>query len=225
MTDQLPRDVDRYLEGLFTPLDPALEHALAASDAGGLPAIAVSPTQGKFLHLLARMAGARRILELGTLGGYSTIWLARALPPDGRLVSLELSAHHAEVARGNLRAAGVGERCEVIVGPALASLASLETLRTRGAAPFDFVFIDADKGNYPAYLTGCLALARPGTVIVADNVVRRGAVLDAASPDANVQGARAFNAQLAADARLDATVLQLVGTKGHDGMAIAIVRA
>ncbi len=221
MTSPSYAAIDQYLEQLFTPPDEALEHALRASEAAGLPAIQVSATQGKFLHLMARMAGARRILELGTLGGYSAIWLARALPQGGRLVSLEFDPKHAAVARANLAHAGLADCTEVIVGAALDTLA---TLVQRGSAPFDFIFIDADKPNYPTYLDWCLRLSRPGTVIVADNVVRSGAVLAPAPSDANAHGAHAFNAQLAADARLDATVLQLVGGKGHDGMAIAIVK-
>ncbi len=213
--------VDQYLEQLFTPDDPVLDHVLRACEAAGLPSIQVSATQGKFLHLMARMSGARRILELGTLGGYSTIWLARALPVDGALVSLELDAKHAQVARENLAYAGLGGRVEVLVGAALDTLASLAQ---QGTAPFDFIFIDADKPNYPHYLDACLKLSRPGTVIVADNVVRSGAVIAPAPSDANAHGAHAFNAQLAADRRLDATVVQLVGSKGHDGMAIAIVQ-
>ena len=155
--------IDQYLEALFVPTEPALEAALRASEAAGLPSIQVSATQGKFLHLLARMSGARRILELGTLGGYSAIWLARALPPDGRLVSLEFDPAHAAVARANLAEAAVADRAEVIEGAALVSLAAL---LAEGTAPFDFIFIDADKPNYPAYLSACLALSRVGTVLV-----------------------------------------------------------
>lgn len=213
--------IDQYLEQLFTPNDAALDAALRATEAAGLPAIQVSATQGKFLHLMARMAGARRILELGTLGGYSAIWLARALPTGGRLLTLEFDAKHAAVARANLANAGLADRAEVIVGAALDTLA---TLVQGGSAPFDFIFIDADKPNYSNYLEWCLKLSRPGTVIVADNVVRSGAVLAPAPSDMNAHGAHAFNAQLAANPRLDATVLQLVGGKGHDGMAIAIVK-
>ena len=214
-------DVDRYLEQLFVPEDAALEHALRASETAGLPAIQVSVTQGKFLHLLARVRGARRILELGTLGGYSTIWLARALPEGGRLVTLEFDPAHAAVATANLCHAGLAGCTEVIVGAALDSLAALVK---RNEAPFDLVFIDADKGSYPAYLEWSLRLSAPGTVIVADNVVRQGAVLAPAPSDVASVGAHAFNAQLAADGRVDATVLQLVGAKGHDGMAIAVVK-
>ena len=220
MTDPLWTAVDDYIGGLFLTPDAALEAALADSAAAGLPEIAVSPAQGKLLTLLARAIGARRILEIGTLGGYSAICLARALPPDGRLVTLELEPKHAAVARANLARAGLAERVEVRVGPAVMSLAHLAA---KGAEPFDLVFIDADKPSYVAYLQGSLPLARPGTLIIADNVVRQGRVLDAASDDANAQGARRFNEQLAADPRLSAVVLQTVGSKGHDGLAIALV--
>ena len=212
--------IDQYLEQLFVAEDPALDAALRACEAAGLPSIQVSPTQGKFLHLLARMSGAFRILELGTLGGYSTIWLARALPAGGRLVTLEVDPAHATVARANLAKAGLADRVEVLVGAALETLAMMSD---NGEAPFDFIFIDADKPNYPAYLEACLKVSRAGTVFVADNVVRSGAVLAPALSDANAHGAHKFNAELSANARLDATVLQLVGSKGHDGMAIAIV--
>jgi predicted O-methyltransferase YrrM len=214
-------EIDQYLEQLFVPEDPALEAALRASEAAGLPAIQVSATQGKFLHLMARMSGARRILELGTLGGYSTIWLARALPEGGRLVTLEFDPRHAVVARGNLANAGLADRVELLLGKASDTLS---TLSDNGEAPFDFIFIDADKPSYPAYLEACLKLSRVGTVIVADNVVRSGAVIAPAMSDANAHGAHKFNAELAANGRVDATVVQLVGTKGHDGMAIAIVK-
>ena len=212
--------VDGYIENLFLPDDPALTATLADSAAAGLPEIAVSPAQGKLLTLLARAVGARRILEIGTLGGYSAICLARALPADGRLVTLELSPLHAAVAQANIARAGLADRVEVRVGPGVASLAHLAA---EGAEPFDLVFIDADKPSYGAYLEGSLPLARPGALIIADNVVRQGRVLDATSDDDNAQGARRFNDQLAADPRLSAVVLQTVGSKGHDGLAIAIV--
>lgn len=213
--------VDRYIEDLFVPADAALDAVLRASDEAGLPPIQVSPSQGKLLYLLARLHGARRILELGTLGGYSAIWMARALPPGGRLVSLELDEKHADVARASLVRAGLADRSEVIVGPALGSLARLVG---RGEPPFDMVFIDADKGNYTAYLEWALRLTRPGSLIAADNVVRDGGVLDAGGKDEMAQAARAFNAALAAEPRLEAIVLQQVGPKGHDGLALAIVR-
>lgn len=213
--------VEAYIEGLFVPADAALEGALRGAVEGGLPEIQVSPGQGKLLSLLARLCGARRILELGTLGGYSTIWLARALPADGRLITLEYSPEHAAVARASLERAGLGAQVEVIVGAALETLPQLEA---RGEGPFDMVFIDADKMNYPAYLEWSLRLTRPGSLIVADNVVRGGAVLDPQPDDLSAIGARAFNAALAAEPRVEAIVMQQVGAKGHDGLALALVR-
>jgi caffeoyl-CoA O-methyltransferase len=213
--------VDAYIDGLFVPGDPALEGALRAAAEAGLPEIHVSPAQGKLLYLLARLCGARRILEIGTLAGYSAIWLARALPEGGRLVSLEFSPQHAGVARANLERAGLAARCEVIVGPALESLAALAS---RGEAPFDMIFIDADKPGYTAYLDWAVRLARPGSLLVADNVVREGRVLSPDPADASAIGARDFNAALAADPRVEAVVVQLVGAKGHDGVALAVVR-
>jgi predicted O-methyltransferase YrrM len=211
--------VDRYFTDMLFERDPALDEALRASAAAGLPPIAVSAAQGKFLHLLARAMNARRILEIGTLGGYSTIWLGRALPPDGRLVTLEFEPKHAEVARANLARAGLAGVVEVMVGNALDTLPGLV-----GGGPFDLTFIDADKPGYPAYLPWAVKLARPGSLIVADNVVRKGAVTDASSSDANVQGVRRFTELLAAEGRLSATVLQTVGTKGYDGMVVALVK-
>ncbi len=212
--------VDRYLNDLFVPPDDALDAALAASAAAGLPDIQVSPPQGKLLHLLARIHGARNILELGTLGGYSTIWLARALPPGGRLLSLEYEPLHAEVARANIARAGLAEVVEVRVG---ACLDTLPQIAAEGRGPFDLIFIDADKENYPAYLAWAIELSRIGSLIIADNVVRQGAVIDAADARPNVIGARNFNALLANDPRLVATVLQTVGGKGHDGLAFGLV--
>ena len=212
--------VDSYITGLFLPPDPALEAALASSAAAGLPAINVSPTQGKLLHVLARVRGARRILEIGTLGGYSTIWLARALPADGRLISLEVDPRHAEVAQANIVRAGSSSIVEIRVGAALDTLPKLVSER-RG--PFDLVFIDADKPGYADYLKWALKLARPGTLIIADNVVRKGAVADAASKDENVQGIRKFNEVLAAEKRVTTTVIQTVGSKGYDGLALILV--
>lgn len=212
--------VDHYFTELFGNSDDALEAALAANAARGLPAIDVAPNQGKLLELLARMCGARRVLEIGTLGGYSTIRLARALSADGRVVSLELDPKHAEVARANLERAGLADRVEIRVGPAIESL---EALAREGAEPFDFVFIDADKNGYPGYLKLSLALARAGTVIVGDNVVREGEVVNPASDDPNVSGVRAFSEMIAREPRLSATVIQTVGVKGYDGLAIAIV--
>jgi predicted O-methyltransferase YrrM len=221
MSSEVYAAVDRYIEGLFVPADEALEAALQAAAEAGLPQIQVSASQGKLLYVLARLCGARRILEIGTLGGYSAIWLGRALDSDGRLITLELSEDHAAVARVNLARAGLADRVEVIVGPALESLPALVA---RGDAPFDMVFIDADKGNYPAYLDWTLRVTRPGSLIVADNVVRGGAVLAPDGGDERAQGARAFNAALAAEPRLESVVLQVVGRKGHDGIALAVVR-
>lgn len=209
---------DAYLEGLFTSPDPVLDAALAAAKAAGLPEIQVSATQGKMLHLLARLMGARSILEIGTLGGYSAIWLARALPEGGRLVTLEADPKHAAVAASNLAAAGFAAAAEVRTGKALDTLPSLK-------GPFDLVFIDADKDGYPDYLAWALKLTRKGGLIVADNVVRGGAVTDAASPDPRVQGIRRYHARVAAEPRLSATVLQTVGVKGHDGLSFALVVA
>ena len=212
--------VDRYLAEKLLPADPVMDDVLARNAASGLPRIDVSPAQGKFLFLLARMIGARRVLEIGTLGGYSTIWLARALPEGGRVVTLEFDPHHAAVARENVARAGVAHCVELRIGAALDTLPEVESA---GLGPFDFIFIDADKGNYPGYLDWALRLARPGTVIVGDNVVRDGAVLDPASTDWNVQGVRAFLDRLASDPRISATGLQTVGAKGWDGFAIALV--
>lgn len=212
--------VDKYLSDLFIKPDPALDAALQAAAAAGLPPISVSANQGQLLALLARAVGARSILELGTLGGYSAIWLARALPAGGTLLSLEASPVHAGVARANIAAAGLADRVEVRVGSALETLPQLVTDRR---VPFDMVFIDADKVNYTSYLHWALQLTRPGSLIIADNVVRNGAIIDAHSSDLNVQGIRRFLAALAAEPRVTATVLQTVGIKGYDGWAIALV--
>jgi predicted O-methyltransferase YrrM len=214
MTSQRWSAVDRYLTELLVETDDVLEAALRAGDA------AVSPTQGKLLHLLARLAGARAILELGTLAGYSTIWLARALPAGGRLVTLEANSGRADIARANLARAGLAGVVDVRVGRALDTLARLAA---EGAGPFDLVFIDADKESNPEYLEWALELSRPGTLIVADNVVRDGEILDAASEDPRVAGVRRFYERLAAEPRLSATAIQTVGAKGHDGFAIALV--
>lgn len=213
--------VDDYIGGLFAASDAALEAALAAADKAGLPQINVSPVQGKLLMLLARALGARKILELGTLGGYSTIWLARALPPDGKLVTLEFEVRHAEVARANIARAGFADKVDVRLGRAIETLPKL---LAEGAGPFDFIFIDADKPGYADYLGWALKLSRPGTLIVADNVVRDGAVADASSQDPNVQAVRRFNELLASEPRVTATALQTVGSKGYDGFAIALVK-
>ncbi len=215
-------EVDRYFSDLLTPTtaDDKLEAARLANQQAGLPAIDVSRLQGKFLELLVRISGAKRILEIGTLGGYSTIWLARALPEDGRVVTLEINQHHAKVARANLLNAGLLERVDLRVGPALESLPKL---KDTAAAPFDLVFIDADKQSNADYLRWALTLSRPGTVIVTDNVVRDGEVADAESTDPDVLGARRLAELLAAEPRLSATVLQTVGNKGYDGFALAVV--
>jgi predicted O-methyltransferase YrrM len=213
--------VDHYIEGLFIGSDAALEAAVAASHSAGLPAIQVSPVQGRLLHVLALLARARRILEIGTLGGYSTIWLARALPDDGRLVSLEYSPRHADVARANLARAGLADRVDVRVGRALDTLAALEAL---GEGPFDMVFIDADKDSYFEYLQWALRLTRAGSLIVADNVVRRGVIPVVGEEPARALAVQHFNAALAAEPRVAATILPLAGSKGFDGMALAVVR-
>jgi predicted O-methyltransferase YrrM len=212
--------VDRYLDERLIGPDEALEAALRASDAAGLPAIAVSATQGKLLFLLARAMGASRILELGTLGGYSGIWLARALPAGGQLVTIEADAKHADVARGNFARAGLAPLVDLRLGSALEVLAGLHAERV---APFDFVFIDADKVNYPEYLEWAIRLGREGTLIVADNIVRDGAIVDPDSPDAAVQAARRFLTRLGEDPRVTATAIQTVGHKGYDGFAAALV--
>ena len=214
--------VDAFFADRLAPPDPALDAVLAANAAAGLPPHDVSPLQGRFLELLARMIGARRVLEIGTLGGYSTIWLARALPADGRIVTLEADPHHAAVARANFARAGLAERIELHEGPALESLAALARAR---ADSFDLVFIDADKPSNPAYLAHALALTRPGSVIVGDNVVRDGAVVDPGSADPRVEGVRRFTDLIAAEPRLLATALQTVGAKGWDGFALALVIA
>lgn len=214
------RHVDEYFAERLLPPDPALDAALAASDAAGLPPHNVAPNQGALLQLIARMSNARTILEIGTLGGYSTIWLARALPSDGHLVSLEIDPTAANVAQSNIARAGLTDRVEIRLGPALESLSALEA---EGFGPLDFAFIDADKRNGVAYLDATLRLSRPGTVIVADNVVRDGKVIDQGSDDPSVQGVRALMDRIASDPRLTATALQTVGSKGWDGFAIAIV--
>jgi predicted O-methyltransferase YrrM len=212
--------VDNYINDLFTSDDPVLDAALAASRAAGLPEINVAPNQGKLLQLLAQSHGARAILEIGTLGGYSTIWLARALPAEGKLVTLEFEPKHAEVARANFERAGLADQIELRLGKASDSLAQL-VAEKRG--PFDFIFIDADKESYPEYFAWALKLSRRGTVIIADNVVRKGEIIDANSVDPRVHGAQQFNALLAAEPRVNATILQTVGSKGYDGLAMALV--
>jgi predicted O-methyltransferase YrrM len=214
--------VDSYITDLLVGPDQALDDALAASAAAGLPAINVTPNQGKFLHLLARIQGARTVLEIGTLGGYSTIWLARALPSGGRLVTLESDPKHAGVALANIRRAGLSGVVDLRIGPALDTLPELSR---EGLGPFDFVFIDADKASIPEYFRWSLRLTRPGSVIIVDNVVRNGAVIDASSEDPSVRGVRRFNEILAAEARVSASTVQTVGSKGYDGFTLAVVNA
>ena len=221
MTDDLATQVDEYFDGLLVKPDPILEAALGAGLAAGMPQIQVSPTQGKFLHLLARIQGARRILEVGTLAGYSTIWLGRALPPDGRLISLEVNPRHAEVARVNLQRAGLDTLAEVVVGQAVDSLAALVE---ESVEPFDLVFIDADKEHNPDYVVWAVRLSHPGSVIVVDNVVRQGRVVDAENRDPNITGTRRMFEMIAHEPRLEATAMQTVGLKGYDGFAILRVR-
>lgn len=220
MTQEQWTQVDRYITDLLVPADPALDHALAASQAAGLPAINVAPNQGKLLQLFARIRGARSILEIGTLGGYSSIWLARALPAGGRLITLEYDPKHAEVARGNIANAGLASSVEVRTGKALDTLPQLER---EGRGPFDLVFIDADKENIPAYFTWALRLTKPGSLIIVDNVVRKGAVIDADSKDVNIQGVRRFNELVSREPRVSATAVQTVGSKGYDGFALLLV--
>ncbi|MES0100379.1 O-methyltransferase [Mesorhizobium sp. M0019] len=220
MSRKIWASVDDYIVEALFEADPALDAVLAANDDQGLPPIDVSPAQGKLLSLLARMQGAKKVLEIGTLGGYSTIWMARALPMDGKVVTLELDPHHASVARSNFERAGVSGRVELRVGPALQSLAALGA---ENAGPFDFIFIDADKPNNPHYLSWAMRLSRPGTVIVCDNVIRDGAVVNEDGRDANVEGARAAFSFIGSDKRLEGTAIQTVGAKGYDGFAIAIV--
>jgi predicted O-methyltransferase YrrM len=212
--------VDQYIGEALMKGDPTYDFALKNSDAAGLPAIQVSPAQGKFLQLLAQSMGARRILEVGTLGGYSTLWMARALPADGQLITLEFDPKHAEVARANIKEAALPPSIEVRVGDAKQTLPALAA---EGGAPFDLIFIDADKSGYPEYFKWALKLSRPGTVIIADNVVRNGGVVDAASTDASVLGVRRMNELVAAEPRVSATAIQTVGSKGYDGFMIARV--
>ncbi|GGA65165.1 O-methyltransferase [Edaphobacter acidisoli] len=221
MSQKLFAAVDHYLADKLLPEDAPLHEALKANAAAKLPSIDVSPVQGKLLHLLARMSGAKRILEVGTLGGYSTIWLARALPKDGVLVTLELSPKHAEVAAANIRRAGLSHLVDLRVGPAADSLARLHTEKS---VPFDFIFLDADKPSNPVYLDWAIKLSHPGTVIIGDNVIREGAIIDTNDTDPNVTGTRLFLEKLGSHPLLDATAIQTVGSKHHDGFALAIVK-
>jgi predicted O-methyltransferase YrrM len=213
-------DVDRYFSEQLHLSDPVLDAAMQANAAAELPAIDVAPNQGKFLNVLARLAHSKKILEVGTLGGYSTIWLARALPAGGRLISLEFNPKHADVAKSNIQRAGLSDRVEIRVGAALDSLHQIEK---EGFAPFDFIFIDADKPNNPGYLEWAIKLSRPGTLIIVDNVVRDGEVSDASNSDPAIQGTRKMFELMSRDPRLSSTALQTVGSKGYDGFAMAIV--
>jgi predicted O-methyltransferase YrrM len=222
MSQEQWTEVDQYITDALVPPDATLEGALAASEAAGLPPIHVAANQGKFLMLLAQIIGARKILELGTLGGYSTLWLARALPPGGSLITLEFDPERAEVARGSFARAGLQEVIDLRVG---AALDTLPQIAAEGHGPFDFIFIDADKQNYPGYFAWALKLSRPGTVIIADNVVRNGEVTDPDSPDDRVQAVRRFYELVKAEPRVNATAIQTVGNKGYDGFAILRVLA
>jgi len=220
MTKDVWEAVDKYFDEMLIPHDSALDDALAAASAENLPAIQVSSVQGKLLHLLARIMGARNILEIGTLGGYSTIWMARALPEGGRIITLEADPKHAEVAQKNFARAGVENKIELRLGKALDTLPKVAA---DGRAPFDMFFIDANKSNMPEYFEWSLKLARKGSVIIADNVVREGAVLDARSKDADIQGIRRFLEMVGKEKRVSGTALQTVSTKNYDGFALVLV--
>jgi len=221
MDPDLRVQIEKYIEALFVAPDPALTEGLADADAAGLPQIQVAPNQGRLLYLLTKISGARRVLEIGTLGGYSTTWLARALPEGGVLISLELDRTHADVARKNVDRAGVGSRVTIEVGPAEHTLQRMIQQRV---PPFDLIFIDADKPGYSVYLDLSVKLSRPGTVIIADNLIRDGGVLDEAPEEENARAARSFNAKLAADSRLESIIIPVMGKK-IDGMSISIVRS
>lgn len=215
-------EVEQYFEDLLTPQDESLSAVIEANREQGLPSIDVPALMGKLLDLIVRVSGARRILEVGTLGGYSTIWLARALPPEGRVITLELDPRHAEVARANLQSAGVAEQVEIRLGPAADSMRSLQE---SGSEPFDLIFLDADKQGLPEYLKWSLKLSRPGSVIIADNVVRDGKVVEPENDDPNVRGVRKFLELVATEPRLTATAVPMVGARGYDGFAMAVVRS
>jgi predicted O-methyltransferase YrrM len=221
MSAEIWTKVDQYIDDLFVAADPVLEAALADSAKAGLPPIQVTPNQGKLLGIFAQSIKARSILEIGSLGGYSTIWLARALAPGGKLITLELDPKHASVARANLKLAGLDDRAELRLGHALETLPKLVS---EGAGPFDLVFIDADKPNTADYFAWSMKLVHPGSLIITDNMIRNGGVADLQNAEASVQGARKFNAALAAETRVTATMVQTVGSKGYDGFAIALVK-
>ena len=221
MNQDLWTAVDDYINGITLSPDDALEATLASAAAAHLPPISVTPAYGKLLHLIAKMQGARRILEIGTLAGYSTIWLARALPEDGRLVTIEVNANRAEIARANIEHAGLAGRVTIHVG---AALDVLPRLAAASFGPFDFTFIDADRPNLAEYFEWAVTLSRSGSVVIVDNVVRKGAVIDASSEDQNITGVRRFNERLQRDRRVTATMMQTVSAKGYDGFAMALVR-
>ena len=214
-------DVDLYFNRKLHKADPIMDSVLKANEVANLPAIDVSESQGKLLHLLVKMKGASNVLEIGTLGGYSSIWMARALPEKGRLTTLEYSEEHAKVAAENMKQAGVDHKIDILVG---AALDTLPTLEEKGYAPFDFVFIDADKINNPHYLKWALQLSKPGAVIITDNVVRSGEVINSESDDESVKGVRQFIDVLAKESRIDSTAIQTVGSKGYDGFVLGIVK-
>lgn len=218
MSDFTPADVDEYIVGTLIPADPVLTETLRLSSEAGLPDIAVSAAMGQLLNILVASVGAKRVLEIGTLGGYSTTCMARALPPDGELISLEYEPKHAEVARANLARAGVADRVRVIVGPAIETLPTL-------SGPFDFIFIDADKRSNPDYFLAAVGLSRPGTLIYIDNTVRGGRILQADADDLDVQGIRRLHELVGSDRRVTATGVQTVGSKGHDGFILARVNS
>lgn len=221
MNNTIFSSVDNYISNLLLAPDPALTNTEAAIDAAGIPSISVSPNQGKFLHILARLCQAKKILEVGTLGGYSTIWMARALPGNGKLITLEIDPTHAAVAQKNIEKAGLKHIVDIRIGKAIDLLPELQA---SGAGPFDMIFIDADKPPYAEYFQWAIKLSRPGTLIVTDNVIREGKVLDPDNNDPMVAGARRFNQALADNDAVTATIIQTVGSKEHDGMAIAIVK-
>ena len=220
MSQELWNAVDDYFDDLFLPEDQALTQALIDSDAAGLEQIAVAPNQGKLLYIMAKLSQAKRILEIGALGGYSTLWMAKALPDDGKLVTLEIDDNCAKTAQKNIERAGLRDKVEIRLGPALYLM---NDMVEKGEQPFDFIFIDADKENYPGYFEYSMKFAKKGTLIIADNVVRQGAVIDPESPDTRVQGVRQFNELVAAEPRVTTTVIQTVGSKGHDGLGIMFV--
>ena len=220
MSKELWTAVDQYICGQLVPADPVLDQVLESSAAAGLPPIAVTPNLGKLLYLLARIQGARKILEIGTLAGYSTIWLARALPPGGRLITLEADPKHAEISRNNIAKAGLSQMVEVRLGDALEALPKLQA---ENCGPFDLIFVDAEKRDNPDYFVWSLKLSRPGTILVFDNVVRDGAVIDPSNTTPSVEGIRRFNELVAAEPRVTGTAIQTVGSKGYDGFAVLLV--